>query len=385
MTTIYLIRHAEAEGNLYRRAQGHYNSLITETGHRQIAELCKRFEPIRLDAVYSSDLLRTMTTVGAICRLQNLELTTRPDLREVCMGDWEDRPWGEIAHNDPQQMARFNAPSPLWQAEGGESYEQLRRRISGAILDIAAAHPGQAVAIGCHGSAIRNAIAVFKGLSIEETSTLGHSDNTAVTLLEVEDGAVRLVYENDSSHLPEELSTLGRQKWWRRKDGFFADTNLWFRPLDMSQDVRRYHEARQEAWLDIHHTMEHFDGDAFVRDALSHWRNDPRSVTCAMLGNEYAGIIQLDLLHSAGAGVGYIPFVYMTPEYRKQGMGVQLLGQAISVYRPLGRTRLRLRCAPDNLVAQRFYKRYGFYKIGQAEGTRVPLDMLEKYIGLDRP
>lgn len=27
MTTIYLVRHAEAEGNLYRIAHGHYNSL----------------------------------------------------------------------------------------------------------------------------------------------------------------------------------------------------------------------------------------------------------------------------------------------------------------------------------------------------------------------
>ena len=37
--------------------------------------------------------------------------------------------------------------------------------------------------------------------------------------------------------------------------------------------------------------------------------------------------------------------------------------------------------APDNLVAQRFYKRYGFYRVGSAEGTRVPLDLLEKSIG----
>ena len=29
MTTIYLIRHAEAEGNLYRRIHGWYDSLIT--------------------------------------------------------------------------------------------------------------------------------------------------------------------------------------------------------------------------------------------------------------------------------------------------------------------------------------------------------------------
>ena len=32
MTTLYLIRHAEAEGNLYRRIHGQYDSLITTMG-----------------------------------------------------------------------------------------------------------------------------------------------------------------------------------------------------------------------------------------------------------------------------------------------------------------------------------------------------------------
>ena len=39
MTTIYLVRHAEAEGNLYRRIHGRYNALITENGYLQIAAL----------------------------------------------------------------------------------------------------------------------------------------------------------------------------------------------------------------------------------------------------------------------------------------------------------------------------------------------------------
>ena len=34
MTRIYLIRHAEAEGNLYRRAHGQYDSNITPLGRR---------------------------------------------------------------------------------------------------------------------------------------------------------------------------------------------------------------------------------------------------------------------------------------------------------------------------------------------------------------
>ena len=43
MTTVYFVRHAEAEGNTYRRMHGQYNSLITENGVRQIEALRARF------------------------------------------------------------------------------------------------------------------------------------------------------------------------------------------------------------------------------------------------------------------------------------------------------------------------------------------------------
>ena len=58
MTTIYLIRHAEAEGNLYRIAQGQANSSITDRGERQIQALARRFADIPIDAVYDNDLYR---------------------------------------------------------------------------------------------------------------------------------------------------------------------------------------------------------------------------------------------------------------------------------------------------------------------------------------
>ena len=48
MTKLYLIRHAEAEGNLYRRIHGQYNSLITDNGYRQKAD--KIVESLATDA-----------------------------------------------------------------------------------------------------------------------------------------------------------------------------------------------------------------------------------------------------------------------------------------------------------------------------------------------
>ena len=90
MTRIYIIRHAEAEGNLYRRIHGQYNSLVTPLGYRQIEALEKRFQDIHLDAVYSSDLFRTQTTAKALYLPKGLPLQLEPGLREISMGDWED-------------------------------------------------------------------------------------------------------------------------------------------------------------------------------------------------------------------------------------------------------------------------------------------------------
>ena len=77
MTTIYLIRHAEAEGNLYRIAQGQANSSITDRGERQIQALARRFADIPIDAVYASDLYRTCATASAIYKPKGLPLHRR--------------------------------------------------------------------------------------------------------------------------------------------------------------------------------------------------------------------------------------------------------------------------------------------------------------------
>ena len=382
VTKLYLIRHAEAEGNLYRRIHGWYDSLITDSGYRQIAALEERFRDIPVDVVYSSDLYRTRTTAAAVYKPKGLELNTRRALREIGMGVWEDRTWAETARSDPEQLDYFNHNNPAFHCEGSETFQQLRERFSAALLKIAADHPGQTAAVFTHGMAIRNVVGLFLGYSIEETHTrIPHGDNTSVTQLEVEDGRVRVVFLNDNSHLPGDLSTFARQSWWRSREGGEADANLWFRPLDMEKNGQFYYKAREEAWLSIHGSMLHFDGEGFLRDATDQARYDKRSVMQVMLGEEPAGVLQLNLHRDADKGVGSIPFFYMLPEFRRRGLGVQLLGQAVSTYRPLGRKYLRLRCAPDNHVAQRFYKKYGFHKIGEDPGSRVPLDIMEKYIG----
>ncbi len=385
MTRIYLVRHAEAEGNLYRRIHGRYDALVTENGFRQIACLEERFRPIHIDAVYSSGLYRTEATARAIYRPKGLPLHTDPGLLEVNMGVWEDVPWGWARRFDREALEAFNTSDPSWQVEGGETLEQVGLRVHGAICRIAAAHPDQTIALVSHGSAIRQAMAVAAGIGPEGWRDLGHSDNTAVSLLEYQEGKLRIIFQNDASHLPTELSTLARQAWWRKDAGTTpADVNLWYRPLDWATEQDLYRQARQEAWVSTHGPHIPFQAEGFLEAARGDLAHSPWGVTAAMAGDELAGLIQLDTRRYAEEKAGYIPFCYIFPQRRFQHLGVQLIGQAVHFFRPLGRDRLRLRCAPCNQHAQKFYARYGFRKIGEEEGGRVPLDILEKYIGFDQ-
>lgn len=380
MTKVYLIRHAEAEGNLYRRVHGWYNSLITDNGYRQIAALEERFRDIPVDAVYSSDLFRTKTTAQAICRPRGLPLRTDVGLREVHMGWWEDHPWAELARTDGETLALFNTNSPAWKVPGGESFDEVRRRVGETIKKLAARHDGQTIAVFSHGAAIRNTLAWFEGLSVADSADQPYGSNTAVSLLELDGDGVRVVFRDDSSHLPPELMLHkphveddALKEGWQRE--------LWYRPLDFFSEGELYYQARKEAWVTIHGTLDRFDGDGFLRDARNQSRRSEESVVCAMRGDQVAGTLQMDLGREADQGVGRICFYYMTPELRSRGLGVQLLGQAVSTFRPLGRDRLRLRCAPENEVGQRFYRRHGFHKVGEEPGGLGTLDVLEKYIG----
>ena len=120
MTKIYLIRHAEAEGNLYRRIQGHYNGDITTKGHKQIAQLAELYRDAKIDAVYASDLQRTQKTAGAILKYHDLPLNIDARLKEVDMGSWEDLPWGNVSYDEPEQMLAFASDPANWSRIGPE-------------------------------------------------------------------------------------------------------------------------------------------------------------------------------------------------------------------------------------------------------------------------
>lgn len=129
-------------------------------------------------------------------------------------------------------------------------------------------------------------MAEFLGIGPEGMKKMGHSDNTAVTLLEITDGKVKVVYMDDNSHLTPEISTLAQQHWWKKGDQR-ADVNLWFAPFDLTQEADRvfYQTCREEAWQNLYGRLDRYNGTGFLDDAYASWQEDPRSLSMAMAGN----------------------------------------------------------------------------------------------------
>lgn len=66
MTQIFLVRHGQSEGNLFRRVQGQTDVELTADGKAQLPYLTKRFAETSLAAVYTSPLRRAEETAAAI-------------------------------------------------------------------------------------------------------------------------------------------------------------------------------------------------------------------------------------------------------------------------------------------------------------------------------
>ena len=305
MTVIYLIRHAEAEGNLYRRIQGHWNGQVTPRGTRQIDALAERFREIPVDAVYSSDLQRTMDTAGAILKYHDLTLETTPRLREVCLGCWEGRPWGDVEYEMPQQMFYFNHDPALWIIPQAERFEAAQERMKSILAEIAAKHDGQTVAAVSHGMAIRSFLAAVLGIPSAEIDRLPHGDNTAVACLKYDGGELTVEYYNDASHLPEDLSTLGRQTWWKSRD---ADAgNLRFEPLQFPRDSAFFDACYADAWAAAHGSTAGYSPRPYLRSAKEHAKT-PHAVVKLLSGDKVVGMIDMDPDRGRAEGYGWISF-----------------------------------------------------------------------------
>lgn len=216
-TTVYLIRHAEAEGNIGGFFQGHTDSQLTEKGYKQLEYLKERCKDIPFDVIYSSPLIRTIETAKAVNFHHNLPVTTDDGLIEVNGGVFEGELWEDIPQLFPEEYKLWEQKHYEFEVRGGESMREVYARMRDTITRIANDNRGKTIGIVSHGCAIRNFLCYASGCPIEKLDKMGWSDNTAISCVEFDkDLNPSIIFMDDSQHLDEEFSTIAKQTWWRK-------------------------------------------------------------------------------------------------------------------------------------------------------------------------
>ncbi|MDN6317928.1 MAG: histidine phosphatase family protein, partial [Lactococcus lactis] len=92
--TLHFIRHGQTYFNLYDRVQGWGNSPLTEKGIEDAIRSGKGLKDLKFDAIYTSDLDRTVETANLIIKENektpdDIEITSMPEFREIFFGSFE--------------------------------------------------------------------------------------------------------------------------------------------------------------------------------------------------------------------------------------------------------------------------------------------------------
>ena len=201
MLKIYLTRHGLTEWNVNRIMQGWGNGELTEKGVNDAKALGRRLADVKLDKVYSSTSKRAYETAHYIIGERKISLIQDDDLREMHFGDWDGRIRDEIEAEYPEEFKIFWETPHLFETETGETFEQLRKRAVDVFERIINENTSGTILIVTHSLFLRVLLTHLKNIPLSEVFKATPPGNTSLTKLEIQDGKIEIIFENDMQHV----------------------------------------------------------------------------------------------------------------------------------------------------------------------------------------
>jgi len=196
---LYLVRHGQTTWNADGRAQGHSDVDLDTVGQAQAERLVTFFRNKEVKRIFSSDLNRCVQTAAPLASALELEVETRPVLRERTFGVLEGehyttlRAWfqGEAR---VQGLTEFDL-----RPDDGESVRDVWRRLEAFEKELRRMNEN-AVAI-LHGGSCGILMARLMRGNVESSRSLRFENAAVSELIRRPDGFWQLLRYNDSSHL----------------------------------------------------------------------------------------------------------------------------------------------------------------------------------------
>lgn len=133
MKRVLMLRH----GPTHAKAMIGWTDLPADlSDHAAIARLAAALPAA---PVVSSDLTRAVTTADAVQGARP-RLPHDPALREIHFGTWENRLWADVNAEDPQAIHAFWDQPGETAPPGGESWNSLMARVTGAVDALLSTH-----------------------------------------------------------------------------------------------------------------------------------------------------------------------------------------------------------------------------------------------------
>lgn len=171
---IVLVRHAETEWSLAGRHTGRTDLPLTDGGRKKARQMAERLAGRRFATVLTSPLARARQT----CEIAGYGdvAEVRGELTEWDYGDYEGLTTAEIREARPGWI--------LWNdgVPGGESPEDVSRRVDGVVEELSGEHQGGDVAVFAHGHSLRALAVRWIGLPIDAGRLLVLGTGTLSTL-----------------------------------------------------------------------------------------------------------------------------------------------------------------------------------------------------------
>lgn len=222
MNRIYFVRHGQSEANaakVFSSLPGKYP--LTSRGVKQAAATGIHFKDLKIDEVYSSNLLRAFQTASIISDSHNLIPTQFEDFAEIDTGDLEDKPI------DNESIAFYYDIVGSWirgnhstAFPGGENFSTILNRMTNGLKQVCAGKRNKNIVIVAHGGLLTLTLPhLFANIAAEEFLEIESNryvENCSIidTEMEFSGGNLNcnLIKWGDASHISNDLREITDKK-----------------------------------------------------------------------------------------------------------------------------------------------------------------------------
>ncbi len=195
---LFVVRHGQTKANETNTIQGQGNTPLSPLGIQQAERAAARLRGVTFAAVYSSDLGRAMDTALRIAPYP--APTPCPQLREWHLGELEGRSREDVEKNFAEAWYGFLTDAPEVAMPGGETKDEVQRRVSDFLEQLAVRHAKDTILAVSHCGAIRLMFKHILGIT-DRLPRQPQVANASISRIVYVDGLWQLGCWNDTTHL----------------------------------------------------------------------------------------------------------------------------------------------------------------------------------------